>query len=120
MGVALPFPDRIEDGQAGRPRQVTDDMVQLKVHLIEGFLHMLPRGGGHRNEVVPGPQDGAQLADRLGRAERGAQEAKGVKILQPLAVGHIRLTTGNVFHVVGMDEEDFEAPRFQDWEQRIP
>ena len=95
-------------------------MVQLKVHLIEGFLHMLHMGGGHLNEIVAVPQDGAQLANRLGRAKGGAQKANRVQILQPLAVRDVRLTAGNVFHVVGIDEEDFKAPRFEDLEQRNP
>ena len=120
LGIALSRQDRVEDRQPGCPRQVADDMVQLKVHLIEGFVHMLHVGARHLHEVVSVSQDGAHLADRLGRAEGGAQKTDRMKVLQPLTIGDVRLTAGDIFHMVGIDEEDLEAPRFQDLKQRNP
>ena len=41
LGIALAGKDRAYDTQAGRAGDVGDDVVELKIHLRQGLLHML-------------------------------------------------------------------------------
>jgi len=41
LRIALAGKDRAYDTQAGRTGDVSDDVVQLKIHLRQGLLHML-------------------------------------------------------------------------------
>ena len=41
LRVALAGKDRADDAQAGRAGDVGDDVVELKIHLRQGLLHML-------------------------------------------------------------------------------
>ena len=39
----------VDDGQSGGTGDVTDHVMQLKIHLIEGLLHAMDVAGGHSN-----------------------------------------------------------------------
>ena len=41
LGVAFAGKDRADDAQASRSGDVGDNMVELKIHLGQCFLHML-------------------------------------------------------------------------------
>lgn len=43
-----------------------------------------------------------------------------MEALKPLAIQHIALSPRHALHVLGIDEPDLEAPRFQHLEQRYP
>src|SRR6516225_145499 len=43
-----------------------------------------------------------------------------MKILQPLAIGNVRTTTGYVLHMTSIDQANFESAFFQDLEQWNP
>jgi hypothetical protein len=109
-----------EDGQLGRPGQIADDMVQLGIHLIQRLLHVLHLTGGQLHKAVPVAHEGAYLADGLWLTQGGAQKSDRVKVLQPFAVGAVRLPTRNVFHVMSIDEKNFEAARSENREKRNP
>ena len=55
----------------------------------------------------------AQSADDLRRPKRGSQQADRVQILQPLAVGDIRLPARYVLHVTRVDEAHLEPARLR-------
>jgi hypothetical protein len=46
--------DRVDDGEAGRSGDIADDMLDLQIHLREGFLHVLnvPRLKGVDREFI--------------------------------------------------------------------
>ena len=73
LGIALAGEDGIEDGQAGDAGQVADDVMDLDIHLGEGFLEVLDVGGGVADQGGAMAQEGADGADVFGRPEAGAQ-----------------------------------------------
>jgi len=50
--VAFTRQDRIDDRQPGGPSQVTDDVMELYVYLVECFLHVLKVDSREFNEVI--------------------------------------------------------------------
>ena len=62
----------------------------------------------------------AQHADLLGRAERPTEQPIGHELLQPLAVQHVGLATGDILDVARIDQQHGEAARFEQLEQRDP
>jgi len=53
LGIALAGEDRFEDGQAGDAGEITDDIVDLEIHLGERLLNMLDMTPGITRERGP-------------------------------------------------------------------
>lgn len=69
LRIAFAREDRVEDGEPGDTGQIADDVMEVKVHLGEGFLNVLDmaRSGAHEHVTVP--QVRAQRADLVRRSE---------------------------------------------------
>ena len=65
-------------------------------------------------------QQGTQSTDLLRGSERNLQQSDRMQVLQPLAIGNIRFTSGHVFHMMSIDQTPFEAALFEDLEERNP
>ena len=103
------------------PGDVADDLGQLDVHLLQGLLHVLDVAGGVAHQHLPLPPVAAQGQHRLGRAERGREQAVGVQPLDPLAVEHVGLGPGPArAELPGLDQLDLEARGFEQLEQGDP
>jgi hypothetical protein len=50
--IALAGKDSVDDSQAGQTGDVTNHMVQLQIHLVERFLHVLNVRRCHLDKVV--------------------------------------------------------------------
>ena len=120
LGVPLAGEDRVEDGQARDAGDVAEDMVELEVHLGEGLLDMLGVGGGQLDQGVAVPEEGADGADRLRRAEGGPQQADGMEVLEPLAVLDVGLPARDVLDMPGVDQADLDPPGLEDLVERDP
>ena len=120
LRIAFASEDGVEDGQAGDAGQVADDVVDLQVHLGEGFLEVLDVAAGVTEEIGAMAQEGAKGANLFGRPEAGAQEADGVEVLDPLAVADVGFAAGEVLAMAGVDQTDFQAGSFEDLKARNP
>ena len=120
LGIALAGEDGFEDGQAGDAGEITDDIVDLEVHLGEGFLDVLDMAAGITGEGGPMPEEGAHGANLFGGPKAGAQQTDRVQILKPLAVTDVGFATGEIFAVAGIDQTDFQAGGFEDLEEGNP
>ncbi len=120
MRVALPRQDGLYDRHSGHTGDIADHVVQLQVHLIQSFLHVLDVTRSHLHQAVPMPKDRTHRADRLFRPERSAQQTYRMQILQPLTVGNIRFASGHILHVTCVDQQDGETLRLQDLKKRDP
>ena len=56
LRIVFPGQNRIHDGQSSLPHNVADNVVQLKIHLIQCFLHMVDVRGGHLHQALPVPE----------------------------------------------------------------
>ena len=65
-------------------------------------------------------RQGAEHANLIGGSKRRPQEADGVQVPQPLAIGNIGSSASNVLEIPRVDQADFEPAGFQDLEQRNP
>ena len=83
-------------------------------------MHVLHVHARHLHEILPMSHQGTNLANRLLRAERRLQQADRVQVLKPLAIQHVRFSTGNMVHMLGIDQMDFDTPSLQNLEQRDP
>ncbi len=119
-GVTFAGENRVDDRESGHPGDVADHVMQLQIHLVQRLLHALDMRRGRLDQALTMPEQRAQTADVLRRPKRGGQQAACVQILQPLAVGDVRLPTGHVFHVVRVDEAHLKPARFEDLEERDP
>ena len=120
LRVAFASEDGVEDGQAGDTGQVTDDVVDLKVHLGEGLLEMLDVAGGITDQRRAMAQDRTDGADVFRWTKAGAQQADRVQVLKPLAIADIGFAAGKIFAMTGVDQADLQAGGFEDLEQRDP
>jgi hypothetical protein len=50
-GVSLAAQNRIDDCQSGQSRDVTDDVMQLQIHLVQCLLHVVDVRGCHLHEA---------------------------------------------------------------------
>ena len=63
--VPLSSQNGVHNGTARRPGDVTDDMVDLQVHLRQRLVHVLHVLSGRSDQFVPVPQYGPHGADIL-------------------------------------------------------
>ena len=115
FGVVVTGDNAADDLHAGDTGDIGDDVGELEVHLLEGFLHVLNLAGAALNQVGPVADEGAQGADVFGGTEGGAEEAVGVKLLNPLAVEDVGLAAGDVLDVTRVDQVNLETLFFEDF-----
>src|SRR3990172_9593807 len=70
--------------------------------------------------LIAMPDQAAQGGHGRIGPEASAQEAKGVQLLDPLAVEDVGLATGHALDVAGVDWEPPHAPLLQDLVERDP
>lgn len=75
--LTVSFPEEgIENGQAGHPGQVTEDVMDLEVHLAEGLLPVLGVLAGWLPQTLPLTQGTAQDANLILGAGRKEAESR--------------------------------------------
>src|SRR4029077_13828645 len=74
LWIALAGKDRAYDTQAGRAGAVGDDVVQLKIHLRQGLLHMLDVGGRVLQQTLALTHVGSQLGNLPFGPKAGPQQ----------------------------------------------
>src|SRR3990172_1942068 len=94
-GIRLSRDDVAQDRDPRDPGDVADHVVELKVHEHQGLLHALDVGGGGLDELVAMPDQAAEGGHGRIGPEASAQEAKGVQLLDPLAVEDVGLASRN-------------------------
>lgn len=77
-------------------------------------------GGAVLEKLGAMTEERAQGAHLGVGAEGGRKQPQGVELLQPLAVMHVRLATGHVLDVVGVDQVALDAARFEQFEDGDP
>src|SRR5215831_5549160 len=116
-----PAQDRPEDGPPGDAGDVAEDLRQLQVHLLQGFLHVLHVLAGMADQRGPLPQVGPQLAGLLVGPKGRSQQADAMQPIDPLAVAAVRLgTPAQLAGVAGIDQEHLEALRLEQLIQSDP
>lgn len=119
-GIPLALDDGTQNGHTGTAGDVADDIVQLDVHLVQGFLHMLDVRGTVADKHIALAGNSAEASDLFCWTEGSGEQAVAVKLLEPLAIEDVGLFAGDVFHVAGIDEADFNASMLEDIIQRYP
>ena len=120
-GIAFARDDGFEDGHAGHARDVTDDLGEFEVHLLQGLVHVLNMVGGIGEQHLAVAQVAAQHAHLIVGTEGPGEQPVGVQALQPLAIEPIGFrSTGGALGLAGIDEEHLHAPGLQQFEQGNP
>ncbi len=114
MGIARSGEDGVQDGQTGEAGQIADDVMDLEVHLGEGFLEVLHVAAGITRERGPMAQERTHGTNLFRGAEAGAQQADRVQVLNPLTVADVGLATGEIFTVAGIDQANCQTGGFED------
>ena len=109
LWIALTGKDGIDDGLGTHTVDVAEDMLELEIHLGEGFLHELELLGGIADHLSAVAHEKTQRHDPERGAEGFAQQSCGVELLQPLGVAHVGLLAGHAFHMAGVDQIDLDA-----------
>lgn len=106
--IVLPGDEGVEDRPPGHAENVGGDRGQFDAGVLEDSFQPVdltgpvPGQGGAETGQVP------QLPDRLRRHERAADQAVGAELGQPLGVGDVSLTAGQVLHVHRVGQDDVE------------
>src|SRR4029450_9987763 len=116
-GFAFPPQNGLDNGQPAEPGNVANDIMQLKVHLGEGFLHEQHLARGALELVVAVAQDTANRTNGLRRPERSSQQSHSMEVLQPLAILDVSFATRHPFDMAGVDQANFQTPALQDLEK---
>ena len=118
--IAFTGEDSADDGKAGLAGDIGDDEGEFEVHDLQSLVHMLNMLGAALDEgsAVAGVSSGG--ASVFIRVEGAAQEAEGMKLLDPLAILNIRFTTGDIFEMVSIDEFDIKAAVIEDFKNGDP
>jgi len=84
--IAFTRQNGVPDRQSSQTGDVADYVMQLQIHLVQCFLHVVDVGRGHLHEAFPMPQQRTHGANLLFGAIGGAQQSDRMQELQPLAV----------------------------------
>ena len=119
-GLAFPHKDGIDNGQPADPGNIANDIMQLEVHLGEGFLHEQHLARGALELVVAVAQDTANGTNGLRRPKRSSEQSHTVEVLQPLAILDVGFAPRHPFDMAGVDQANFQTPALQDLEKGDP
>src|SRR5882672_3537546 len=118
--IAFAGEEALEDRHAGQSSDVTNDQVQLEIHLDEGLLHALGRRRLRPHQLASLTNVAAQ-DDRLVLGPEGSlKQPARVELLDPLAVEHVALAPRDVLHMRRVHEADVEAGGLEYLENRYP
>jgi hypothetical protein len=119
--VALPSHNRAEKAPACHPGNITHDMVQVEMPLIQRLVHRLHMLHGHPEQIFPMAEQTAELAHVLRRPKRRCQPAIRLQLLEPSTVEAIRFRAPrHIFDVSRIDEGDRKASGLQNLEEWAP
>jgi hypothetical protein len=121
LRVALARYKGFEDGHAGRARDVTDDLGEFEVHLLQGLLHVLNMLGGRGEQHLAVTQVATQHAHLGVWTEGPGEQPVGVQALQPLAIEPISLgPSRSALGLTRIDQEDLHPTGFQEFKEGNP
>jgi hypothetical protein len=112
--------NRSNNAKARSSGDVRHDMVKLHVHLHQSLLHVLHVGGRVFNHPLSKAQVRPQLSDAGTGAKASAKKSVLVKLLQPLSIIDVCLSTRHVLHVTGVHQKYLEAASLENLEDRDP
>ena len=95
-------------------------MVQLQIHLTEGFLYVHRVFSCHLDETLAMSPQGANDADLIRRPETSFQQSDRMEILNPLAIRDVAFAARHILDVLRVHKKHFEATSFQNLVKRDP
>ena len=108
-GVVVAGDQRVEHQPTGHPEDVGGNGRQLDPGVLQQLLQPLGLPGTLTGDRGPRPGQVPQLADRLGRHERGLHQAVRAELREPGRVRDIGLTARDRLHVPGIDQHHLDA-----------
>src|SRR5262252_314681 len=111
--IALTLEDSLHHLQTTHTGQIAEHVVNLEIHSVQRFLHVLLVTGRHRDVIGAHPQVVLQPANMLRRYETRLEQTVSVQRCLPLTVFHIGFAAGQVLNVLAVDDHHLEAALFQ-------
>src|ERR1700675_4777257 len=108
------------NAQARCSGDVRNDMVKLHVHLHESLLHMLHVGGRVFDHPLPKTQICSQLRDVGTGVKASPKKSVLVKLLQPLSIVDVCLSSRHVLHIASVHQKHLKAASLENLEDRDP
>lgn len=109
LRVAFACGEGLEHGAAGDAHDVGGDRGELDAGVFEQFLQALDHPAAFPGDGGAGPGQVPQLAYRLGRDERRADQAVGAELVQPGRVRDVGLAAGQVLDVPRVDQDHVQV-----------
>src|SRR6476660_6710437 len=86
LGITFTIQDRANYGQPSQPRDVTNDVMNLQIHLVQRLLHMLDVASRQLHQCFSVGAVPLKKKNLLGGTERWPQQTDRMKILEPLTI----------------------------------
>jgi hypothetical protein len=118
--VAFAGKDGAQNTHSRHPGNVTDNAVDLDIHLREGLLHALHQAIAILAQSITQAQVAAHHAHLGFWTKRASQHSEGVEFLQPLAVVDVSLASWDVLGMAGVDQANLKSVSLQHLKERNP
>src|ERR1700722_4363148 len=103
QGISFARKDRIQDLETAHSGDVVQNAMNLKVHLVQGLLHVQYVLGGHLNQAAAMSPERSYGTDESRRSETGSEQPNRMQVLQPLAIRDVGLPARNVLYMLCVD-----------------
>src|SRR5438093_9425014 len=121
MGVALASDDRAEKTHARHAGHITHHVMQVKIHLIQGLLHMLNMLDYHPEQMVAMAEATPELTNVLGRTKRWRKPPITLELLQPSTIKALGFwASRDIFDVAGVAQGHLKAAGLKNLQPRNP
>ena len=120
LRVAFAVENGFDDEHAGQASDIREYVGEFDIHQLEIFLNVLNMSGAMADETIAMTDVGAERTDLSGGNERTTEQTVGVELLYPLTIENIRFLAGNILDMTGIDNQDFKAAFFENFESRYP
>ena len=120
LGIARACADGVDNLHPRLPMHSADARSQCAVPLRQGFLPLLHGSRGHGHKPTALPAGAAQHADLLLGTTGPLAQTRGVELLEPLAILHVRRAPGHLARVMGIDQRALNPTLVEPFDQGHP
>lgn len=119
LRITLSLDQCREDGAATAAEHIRQHTAEFKIRILQGLLDAQGMLRDLSHQLLAGTREVAQLLNGRGRHETGADQAMRQQVRNPARIVHVRLSTRDIFDVLGIGQHQLNMP-LQQMPHRLP